>query len=207
VPPTCPTPPPIPHTGALINYADPPDAVTSNPLAYVRVQDEIGLNNRNYRDYPAAASRPAATAANASSPAGRRRLAGTAFGAPPPRAGARGGGAASSGAGGGGAAVNVQTGDGTARPIGGGVLGFDGIGAPETNTIPMDLGIAVGVTAAVHTANGLIRFYRVDPAGKKAADDSTFLKQVWMQDFFYAVGRRCLREGQRQGRLVRGEQL
>jgi hypothetical protein len=197
--------------------------VTANKPAYILSADEIGLNNRNYRDYPTAA----ATASSA--PAGGRRLQGAAPGAaarsapraavagavrdertdPPFRAsaaarrlhgtamGAAHGGAAGRAAAGGArsaapplasGASFVATGDGAARPIAGSSIGFDGIGAPETNTIPLDLSIAVGATAAIHTANGLIRFYRVDAAGKKASDDSTFLKQVWMQDFFYSVG-------------------
>jgi len=81
------------------------------------------------------------------------------------------------------------------RPISGNIASsFDGIGVPETRLIPEDLSLAVGNTGAIHTANSLIRFFRVDVSGKKGKhglknplDASTFLKQVWTADFFYAV--------------------
>ncbi|KAI8465911.1 MAG: hypothetical protein J3K34DRAFT_524975 [Monoraphidium minutum] len=86
---------------------------------------------------------------------------------------------------------------GLARQITGANQGFDGIGVPETRIIPEDLSLAVGNTGAIHTANSLIRFYRVDISGKKAKhgikdpiDSGSFLKQVWMQDFFYPVTKR-----------------
>jgi hypothetical protein len=53
------------------------------------------------------------------------------------------------------------TGFGLNAPIRGTNIGFDGIGVPETRLIPEDLSLAVGNTGAIHTANSLIRFYKV----------------------------------------------
>jgi hypothetical protein len=94
-----------------------------------------------------------------------------------------------SGASTGGVGTYTFTGAGTSRPVSGLSIGFDGIGAPETNLIPEDLGLAVGRDAAIHLANSLVRFYRVDVAGKRVdlASGASFLKQVWLPDFFYAV--------------------
>jgi hypothetical protein len=80
-------------------------------------------------------------------------------------------------------------------PITGASTGFDGIGVPETGLYPQDIGLAVGRAGAVHTSNGLIRFYGVAPkTGLKAsasradaAGSGSFLKQIWLPDFFYAV--------------------
>lgn len=74
-------------------------------------------------------------------------------------------------------------------------MGFDGIGAPETHLKPEDLSLAVGKTAAVHTANSLARFYKItSTTGLKAKmtsadtlDSSSYLRQIWLADFFYAV--------------------
>ena len=149
-----------------------------------------------------------AAAAAAARQSGRRRrrelLAGTYFG----------GGAGSSttarpgGNNGNGGAQSYSfstTGGGSAtgpdRPITGAVAGgFAGIGVPETRLVPEDPALALGPDAALHAANALLRFYRVDAAGRRvdvaaAADDgsgatSTFLKQVWLSDFFYAVTKR-----------------
>lgn len=96
---------------------------------------------------------------------------------------------------------------GLARPIRGTSIGFDGIGVPETRLVPEDLSLAVGTTGAIHTANSMIRFYRVDVAGKLAKygpnggpqDSSTLLKSVWLADFFYSVS--CPRLGLPVGTL------
>ena len=88
---------------------------------------------------------------------------------------------------------------GARAAISGTSIGFDGIGAPETRLAPEDISLAVGRTAAVHSASGLLRFYRVAAAsGLKAkasradtAESATFLKQIWVPDFFYAVRARA----------------
>jgi len=208
--------PPFKNTEALTNFADPPAATAPAP-SYAWTYSRIGLENREYRDRPSAASKGTAAAAGAASLTAaaaaavkqaaasstlpgrhrrrRRKLHGTAYSnggnsgasttARPTSAGGSSSTATFSG---------LTTGLGISRPIGGGSIGFDGIGAPETRLIPEDLSLAVGTNAAIHTANSLIRFYRVDVAGKKAkgrsedpADSSSFLKQVWTADFFYAV--------------------
>lgn len=173
----------------------------------------IGLNNREYRDRTASVR---ATRVNRSSIIGsgagfnigsaigrrRRSLKATPL-RTTPTAGTEGSAPSSST----GQRVNTQGfsdtkganigfgGIGIARPITGANMGFDGIGVPETRLVPEDLSLAVGNTGAIHTANSMIRFYRVDVSGRKVkkgvkdlTDSSTFLKQVWTADFFYAVG-------------------
>lgn len=153
-----------------------------------------------------------AAAAAAARQSGRRRrrelLAGTYFGggagssttARPGGSNSGNGGAQSysfsTTTGGGGSAAAA----GPDRPITGAVAGgFAGIGVPETRLVPEDPALALGPDAALHAANALLRFYRVDAAGRRvdvASNDgtttttSTFLKQVWLSDFFYAVTKR-----------------
>jgi hypothetical protein len=124
------------------------------------------------------------------------RLGGTASNGSAPSTSAGGDGRIDA-SGGHGAAGYGFGGIGLARKITGRNTGFDGIGVPETRLVPEDLSLAVGNTAAIHTANSMIRFYRVDVTGKKAKhggvlnpkdNGGTFLKQVWLADFFYPVG-------------------
>jgi hypothetical protein len=173
----------------------------------------VGLANREFRDLESAAASAsaaskrgavgAAVLSGAATARRRRGLRATSYkpsgstAQSTPSAPDYGGGAYSNG------------GAGPNRPIRGTNSGFDGIGVPETSLNPQDLGIAVGATAAIHTANGLMRFYRVDAAGKKAKastsdspESSSFLKQVWAADFFYAVRGRALGQALTVTRLI-----
>lgn len=212
--------PPFGPAEALINYADPPDASPPPVPDEVYTTAEVGLGNRVYgptvitsTGNAAAASATSSSAVRAALLAGhhrrRRGLKATAY--PKPGSGAAASGKGSSTSTGTGAtatayasgAVLTYSGSGLMRAITGANTGFDGIGVPQTRLVPEDISLAVGNNAAVHTANSLIRFYRVDVAGKKIKntvkdpfDSSTFLKQVWASDFFYAVrGACCERDG------------
>jgi hypothetical protein len=202
-----------------MNFADPPPANPPPVPDVVFGPAQQGLDYRNYRpDRPGitttkakrelarkkAAARASAAARRAD--AGiqglisrrRRGLRATPFRSASDAAGGNatvaGGGGRTDASGGHGGGYGFG-GIGLARKITGRNIGFDGIGVPETRLIPEDLSLAVGNTAAIHTANSMIRFYRVDITGKKGKhgfinnpkDTSSYLKQVWTADFFYPV--------------------